>query len=235
MKNAVITGGGSGVGRALALTMVAAGWRVAILGRRRDTLEDTAHLAGARGADIVVQTCDVGDPAAVAIMAAAVRDRLGDVDVLVNAAGTNAPQRLLHELTLDDYHRLIATNLSGAFYCVQAFLPAMRARGAGTIVNVVSEAGKAASMKAGPAYVMSKFGLTGFTQSINAEERANGIRACAVFPGDIDTPILDQRPSPPDAAARARMLQAEDVAECILFCINAPGHVVVEEMLVRPR
>ena len=235
MKSAVITGGGSGVGRALTLKMVAAGWRVAILGRRLDSLRDTARLAGPRGADIVVHTCDVGDPEAVAVMARAVGDRLGDVDALVNAAGTNTPERLLHELSLDDYHRLIATNLNGAFYCAQAFLPGMRARGAGTIVNVISEAGKVATAKAGPAYVMSKFGLAGFTQSINAEERTHGIRACAVFPGDINTPILDQRPAPPNAAARARMLQADDVAECVLFCINAPGHVVVEEMLVRPR
>jgi NADP-dependent 3-hydroxy acid dehydrogenase YdfG len=82
---------------------------------------------------------------------------------------------------------------------------------------------------------MSKFGLAGLTQSINAEERANGIRACAIFPGDIDTPLLDKRPAPPDAAARAKMLHAEDVAECAVFCLNLPEHVVVEEMLVRPR
>jgi NAD(P)-dependent dehydrogenase (short-subunit alcohol dehydrogenase family) len=111
----------------------------------------------------------------------------------------------------------------------------MRARGSGTIINIVSDAGKQASPKAGPAYVMSKFGLAGLTQSINAEERAHGIRACAIFPGDIDTPLLDQRPVPPDAAARARMMRAEDVAECTLFCINLPSHVIVEEILVRPR
>ena len=118
---------------------------------------------------------------------------------------------------------------------MQAFLPQMRARGSGTIVNIVSDAGKQASPKAGPAYVMSKFGLAGLTQSINAEERGNGIRACAIFPGDIDTPLLDKRPHPPDAAARARMMRAEDVADCALFCINLPPHVIVEEMLVRPR
>jgi len=223
------------VGRALALRMIAMGWRVAIVGRRLDTLRETADLAGSHGPDLVVQTCDVGDAAAVSAMAAAVLGRLGDVDVLVNAAGTNAPRRLLHELSLDDYHRLIATNLNGAYYCAQAFLPGMRARGTGTIVNIVSEAGKQATMKAGPAYVMSKFGLAGLNQSLNAEERGHGIRACAIFPGDIDTPILDQRPVPPDAAARARMLQAEDVAACAMFCIEQPQHVIIEEMLVRPR
>ena len=82
---------------------------------------------------------------------------------------------------------------------------------------------------------MSKFGLAGLTQSINAEERANGIRACGIFPGDIDTPLLDRRPQPPDAAARAKMMRAEDVADCALLCINLPPNVIVEEMLVRPR
>ena len=82
---------------------------------------------------------------------------------------------------------------------------------------------------------MSKFGLAGLTQSINAEERAHGVRACAIFPGDIDTPLLDKRPQPPDAAARAKMMQPEDIAECALLCIHLPPHVIVEEMLVRPR
>src|SRR5258707_4318290 len=111
----------------------------------------------------------------------------------------------------------------------------MCARRSGNIVNNVSEAGKQASPKSGPAYVMSKFGLAGLTQSINAEERANGIRACAIFPGDIDTPLLDKRPEPPNAAARAQMLRPEDVAACALLAINLPPRAVVEEILIRPR
>jgi NAD(P)-dependent dehydrogenase (short-subunit alcohol dehydrogenase family) len=111
----------------------------------------------------------------------------------------------------------------------------MRARGRGTIVNIVSDAGKQASPKAGPAYVMSKFGLAGLTQSINAEERGRGIRACAIFPGDIDTPLLEKRPSPPTAEARAKMLQAEDVAACVLLAINLPERAIVEELIIRPR
>ena len=130
-------------------------------------------------------------------MAKQLLERFKSVEVLVNAAGTNAPKRSLRELSLKDYHRLLDTNLNGAYYCVQAFLPGMRAQQSGTIVNIVSDAAKQASAKAGPAYVMSKFGLAGLTQSINAEEKANGIRACAIFPGDIDTPLLDLRPRPP--------------------------------------
>ena len=156
------------------------------------------------------------------------------MEVLVNAAGTNAPRRALAVLSPEDYHEMINTNLNGAYYCVQAFLPGMRARRRGTIINIVSEAGKLASPKAGPAYVMSKFGLAGLNQSINAEERAHGVRACAIFPGDIDTPILDKRPQPPDAAARATMLQSEDIAECAWLCLNLPARAVVEEILIRP-
>jgi NADP-dependent 3-hydroxy acid dehydrogenase YdfG len=130
---------------------------------------------------------------------------------------------------------MINTNLNGAYYCVQAFLPQMRTRKSGTIVNIVSDAGKQASPKAGPAYVMSKFGLAGLTQSINAEERGHGIRACAIFPGDIDTPLLNKRPQPPESAARELMMKPEDIAECVWLCLTLPSRVIVEEMLVRPR
>jgi NAD(P)-dependent dehydrogenase (short-subunit alcohol dehydrogenase family) len=168
-------------------------------------------------------------------MAKKVLAELGEVEVLVNAAGTNAPRRALEVLSLEDYRAMIDTNLNGAYYCVQSFLPQMRARGSGTIVNIVSDAGKQANPKAGPAYVMSKFGLAGLTQSINCEERLRGVRACAIFPGDIDTPLLDKRPLVPDAAARSKMMQADDIADCALLCINLPPRAIVEEMIVRPR
>src|SRR5215207_7701802 len=235
MKNAVITGAGSGVGRETALALVKQGWRVAIIGRRADALAETAKLAGGDTSRVVVIPCDIGDVDAVRLMAERVLQEFGGVEVLVNAAGTNAPKRALEVLSLEDYRAMMDANLHGAYYCVQAFLPGMRARGSGTIVNVVSDAGKQASPKAGPAYVMSKFGMAGLTQSINAEERGRGVRACAIFPGDIDTPLLDKRPAPPDAAARAKMMLPEDIAECALLAINLPSRVVVEEMLVRPR
>ena len=234
-KTAVVTGAGSGVGQAIALSLAKEGWRVALTGRRAQALEETVELAGPRGNQFLVCPCDIGDPAAVGEMSARVLRKFNEVEVLVNAAGTNAPRRALAELSPADYHAMIDTNLNGAYYCVQAFLPQMRTRKSGTIVNIVSDAGKQASPKAGPAYVMSKFGLAGLTQSINAEERAHGIRACAIFPGDIDTPLLDKRPAPPDAAARTKMLKSEDVAECAMLCINLPPRVIVEEIVVRPR
>lgn len=234
-RTVVITGAGSGVGRATAVALAKQGWRMALLGRTQSALDETAQLTGLPKHDVLVIPCDIGRVEQVQQMARAVLEIFKTVDVLVNAAGTNAPKRSLEVLSLDDYHAMIDTNLHGAYYCVQAFLPQMRQRQTGTIVNIVSDAGKQASPKAGPGYVVSKWGLAGLTQAINAEERGHGVRACAIFPGDINTPLLDKRPAPPDAAARARMMTAEDIAECALLAINLPPRAIVEEILVRPR
>lgn len=229
---AVVTGAGSGVGRATALLLAEAGWRVALVGRRAEALQETAALAGAAA---IVAPCDIRDQDAVERMAAEVTAQLGaEAEALVNAAGTNTPARSLAALSAEDYHRLIDTNMHGAYYCAQAFLPGMRRRRSGTIVNIASIAGLRASPLAGAAYVMSKFGMAGLTQAINAEERANGVRACAIFPGDINTPLLDLRPSPPPPEARARMLQPEDVARCALLAISLPARAVVEELVLMP-
>ena len=233
-KTAVVTGAGSGVGQAIALALVEQNWDVALVGRRESMLRETSQLAGDFRQHFMICPCDISDLSEVRGMAERVLAEFKGIEVLVNAAGTNAPKRALEVLSLDDYLVMLNTNLHGAYFCVQAFLPQMRARKSGTIINIVSEAGKQASPKAGPAYVMSKFGLAGLTQSINAEERANGIRACAIFPGDVDTPLLDKRPTPPNAAARARMLRPEDVAACALLAISLPPRAVVEEILVRP-
>ena len=234
-KTAVVTGAGSGVGQSIALKLARQGWRVALVGRRAEALGETVRLAGSLAKQFLACPCDIGEQAAVAKIAATILAEFKDVEVVVNAAGTNAPRRSLEVLSLDDYHAMMNTNLHGAYYIVQAFLPRMRARQSGTIINIVSDAGKQASPKAGPAYVMSKFGMAGLNQAINAEERPHGIRACAIFPGDIDTPLLDKRPLIPDATARARMMKPEDIADCALLCINLPSRAVVEEMLVRPR
>jgi len=233
-KTAVVTGAGSGVGQAVALVLAKQGWRVAIVGRRSETLKETVERGGTDKDKLFVFACDIGRNDSVAKLGQEVLAKFGSVEALVNAAGTNAPKRALEVLSLEDYHAMIDTNLNGAYYITQAFLPAMRARKSGTIVHIVSDAGKQASPKAGPAYVMSKFGLAGLTQSINAEERGNGIRACAIFPGDIDTPLLDKRPSPPPAEARAKMMRAEDIAECVMLAINLPSRAVVEELIIRP-
>jgi NAD(P)-dependent dehydrogenase (short-subunit alcohol dehydrogenase family) len=236
VSTVVVTGAGSGVGRAIALKFAAEGWQVALVGRRIEPLNETASLAGPGAADrIATFPCDVSAPDAVTAMGAAVLDRFRAVDVLVNAAGINVPQRSFELLSLDDWHAVVATNLHGSYYCVRAFLPGMRERQAGTIVNINSDVGKIARDLAGPAYVSSKFGLSGLTQQINAEERKNGVRACSICPRDINTPLLDKRPQPPSAEARARMLQPEDIANCAWLVATLPPRAIVEEILLSSR
>jgi NADP-dependent 3-hydroxy acid dehydrogenase YdfG len=235
IKTAVVTGAGSGMGQAIALALAKQNWQVALVGRREASLRATAAQAEKCAGQFLICPCNVGDAAAVAAMGKLVLEKFTAVQVLVNAAGLNVPQRSLAELSPADYHLMLNTNLNGAYYCVQAFLPQMRARQSGTIINIVSDAAKQASHKAGPAYSMSKFGLLGLTQAINAEERANGVRACAILPGDTDTLLLNRRPTPPTVEARARMLQPADVAECALLAINLPPRAIVEEILIRPR
>jgi NAD(P)-dependent dehydrogenase (short-subunit alcohol dehydrogenase family) len=236
VSTAVITGAGSGVGRAVALKFAAEGWNVALVGRRQEPLVEVAAAAGpGTGASVSVFPCDVSDAASVATMGEAVLARFGRVDVLVNSAGINVPQRSFEKLSLDDWHAVLATNLHGAYYCVRAFLPSMRARGAGTIVNINSDVGKVARDLAGPAYVSSKFGLMGLTAQINAEERSRGIRACSICPRDVNTPLLDKRPQPPSHDARARMLQPEDLAACVWLVATMPQRVVMDEISLSSR
>jgi NADP-dependent 3-hydroxy acid dehydrogenase YdfG len=145
------------------------------------------------------------------------------------------PERRLEVLSQDDWHRVLGTNLHGAYYCVQAFLPRMRQRGTGTIININSDAGQMAREVSGAAYVASKFGLRGLTQQINAEERGHGVRACSICPRDVNTPLLDKRPQPPPADVRARMIQPEDLAECVWLVATLPSRVVLDEISMSSR
>ncbi len=233
-KVAVITGAGSGVGRATAVKLAQSGWTVVLIGRTEATLKATAELTTKPDA-CMIAPLRIGDLDTTNKIAAEVLKRFGRIDLVVNAAGTNVPKRSLEVLSMTDYHEMMDSNLNGAFYLIQAFLPTMRKQKSGTVVNIVSDAGRQASPKAGPGYVVSKFGMVGLTQAINAEERPNGIRACAILPGDIDTPLLDKRPAPPNSEARAKMLQPDDVADCVMLATNLPDRAVIEELLIRPR
>jgi len=228
---ALVTGAGSGIGRASALRLVKEGWRVALIGRRPDALAETAQLAGGSAS---IHPCDVADAAAVGRVVADVLQAFGRIDALVHCAGTNIARRSWEQVSAEDYRHLLAANLDGVFHCVQAVLPGMRQQGSGTIVVINSEAGRVANAKAGAAYVVSKFGLAGLVQSLNAEERAHGIRACSIFPGDVNTPLLDKRPVPPPPEARVKMLQPEDVAAAVWLAVSLPPRAIIEELIMRP-
>lgn len=231
-KVTLVTGAGSGIGRAAAARLAAEGSAIALVGRTEAKLAETA--AGLRGADTWIHAADVADPAAVAGLVKALLDRYGRLDVLVDAAGINVPKRSLAEGSIEDYQAVLGVNLGGAFLLARAALPSMRAQGAGTMIFVASDSGLRGNNFAGVAYVASKFGLRGLAQAINAEERQSGIRATTIYPGEVNTPILDRRPTPPPPEARLKMLQPEDVAECIALAALLPPRAIVEELTVRP-
>lgn len=231
---AVVTGAGTGIGRATAIALGRAGARVVLSGRRREPLEAVAADLHAAGVTALVQPGDVTRPEAAATLADAASEAWGRLDLLVNNAGLNTRVRDLAAISVDDWREVIEVNLLGTFLPTRSALPAMRAAGRGTVVNVASIAGLTASLLSGPAYSASKAAVVSFTQSINLAERRHGIRACAICPGEVETPIMDLRPSPPSAEARATMLQPEDIAETILHVAALPARAAVELISIRP-
>jgi NADP-dependent 3-hydroxy acid dehydrogenase YdfG len=235
-KTAIVTGASSGVGRATAIALASAGWDVALLARRADALQKTIDLAPTDArARMHAHPCDIADKSAVDSIVRTFLQRAGRVDALVNAAGTNIPNRSLADMTEERFREVFDVNLTGALNTIQAVLPAMRKQQGGTVVNVNSIAGQNASVLSGASYVMSKFALAGLTQSINAEEARHNIRACSIFPGDINLLLLEKRPTPPPLDVRSKMLQPQDLADCILMVLNLPPRAVVEELRIVPR
>jgi len=234
-KIAVVTGSSSGVGRATAISLARAGWKVGLVARRKDALQKTVEEAHDVAGSMVVYPLDIADKSAVDAMAKSMLEKFGRIDAVINAAGTNIPDRSLASLTDEKYKEVFDANLVGALNVVQAFLPAMRKQQGGTIVNINSIAGQNASVLSGVAYVMSKFALAGLTQSINVEEGKHNIRATSIFPGDINTAILEKRPTPPPIEARTKMMQPQDIADCIMLVLNLPSRAVIEELRIVPR
>ena len=230
---AIVTGAGTGIGAAIAAALHEAGAAVTLVGRRAEPLAD---VAGRLGADRVrVRPCDVSDRDAVQ---AAFRDAAqahGPATILVNNAGINTNPRSVAEVSLADWDRTVAVDLSGVFYCVRAALPAMRAAGGGTVVNVASTAGRWGSSLAGAAYSAAKHGVVGLTSVINDEESRHGIRCTAILPGEVETPILEQRPEPVSVERRRAMLQPEDVAAAALLAATLPDRACITELVIKPR
>ena len=183
-QTALITGAGSGIGRAVAVSLDGIGLRVALVGRDRAKLEETrAELSEPGRATALVVPCDVADRAAVTAMAERVLAELGAIDVLVCNAGTNVRHRSLETLDPADWDRMIATNLTGAYNLVHAVLPAMRARGKGLVVQICSISGKRASVLGGAGYSASKFGQAALGICLGREEGPHGIRSTRDLPG----------------------------------------------------
>src|SRR5919201_972318 len=234
---AVVTGASSGLGRATALELAAAGADVVLLARSASQLAEVAQDVEALGRRALPIPIDLADATALATAVGQIEERLGGIDVLVNAAATNTPGPI-EELEVADWDRVLAVNLRAPFLLAKLAFPSMRRRGGGTVVNVSSVAGKRGWANAA-AYCASKFALSGLTQALAAEGRQHGIRVCVLFPGAMATPwgvwSAAERKEQGTATAPAReALPPADVAALIVWLAAAPSELVLNEAIVTP-
>jgi NAD(P)-dependent dehydrogenase (short-subunit alcohol dehydrogenase family) len=233
-KVALVTGASTGMGRAIAVALAGEGAALGLVARGRQALEEAAAAARARGATVLAFAGDVADEAFAKSVVEELIEGLGRIDLLVNNAGTNTFHRNLADMPVEDWRRVFETNVTGAFLFTRLVLRAMRKAGQGQVINITSGAGIAPNPPAGVAYSASKHALHSLTTSINLEERRHGIRACAIAPGETDTPNLGLRPRPPAPEGLAKMLRPEDIANAVLYVASQPPHVSVELVVVNP-
>jgi NADP-dependent 3-hydroxy acid dehydrogenase YdfG len=233
-KIAWVTGAGTGIGLAGAQALAQAGATVVMSGRRGEVLEREAGALRKTGLQAEVEPLDVSDAQAVQRVAHAIVERHGKVDILVNSAGLNVPNRYWRNQTLEGWDEVIGINLDGSFFTSLAVLPGMRALRDGLIINISSWAGVYHAQLTGAAYNASKHAVIAMTETINMEECANGIRACAICPAEVATPIMDRRPVPPSAEDRARMLQPADLGRTIRFVAEMPATACINQLIISP-
>ena len=230
-KVAWVTGAGSGIGESAAIKLADAGCKVILSGRRRTLLEKVAEQIQKQ---VFVEPVDVSDFDSVISVANSIVESYGSIDIGVFSAGINIKNRDWPVLSVEDWNQVINIDLNGAFYCCQSVLPSMRSNGGGLIINISSMAAKNPASLSGPAYISAKHAMNAMTASLIFEERNNGIRATAVCPGEVATPILDNRPIPVSEDDKARILQSDDLGELILFLAKQPPHVTINEVLINP-
>lgn len=188
-KSAVVTGASRGIGRAIALDLARAGADIVLVARSEDRLREVADRVRELGREAHVVPCDVTDPDAVALAATRAGTAVGEVHILVNAAGIGIWKPFL-EITPDEHEAMMATNYWGTFWWIRHVLPAMAERGTGVIVNISSGAGKFAfGVTSG--YSASKFAVTGLSEALYREHRSRGVRVCCLHPGSVRTDFWD--------------------------------------------
>jgi NADP-dependent 3-hydroxy acid dehydrogenase YdfG len=232
-QTAIIAGASSGMGRATALAFAAEGARLVLAARRQGEIEALAAEIAKAGGDALARAADVSRRDEVDVVVRAAVERFGRVDVLVNCAGVNVPNRQMAALDQAGWDRIIGINLTGAFHCTQAVLPAMRGQGGGLIIHVGSISGLWGDFS-GAAYQASKHGIVGLANATRMEERLNGIRVTVIYPGLCDTPILKNRPVPPSPEQRAKMMQPEDIAAACVFAASLPPRTYVSDLTLMP-
>ena len=233
MRSVWITGAGTGIGRAMARRFAEEGAVVTLTGRRRAPLEEVAREIEQAGGTARVAPADVLDRDVLAGLVDAIVAETGSLDVVANNAGINIPDRHWSQLDWASWDQLIDINVKGALNVIAAALPPMRQQGGGLILNTASWAGRFYSHVSGVPYGASKHALMSINASLNSEEGKYGIRATALCPAEVATPLLEERPNYSEEMAAAA-IQPEDLAETAVHVAKLPARIVVHEIVVAP-
>jgi NAD(P)-dependent dehydrogenase (short-subunit alcohol dehydrogenase family) len=232
-KTALVTGGGTGIGWGIARALAAEGCRVAIAGRREAVLRQAVESWRQKPA-LQYYAADVADREAVRRMFHWAAEALGPIDMLINSAGANIRNRSMLEMDPEQWDEVMAANATGAYNCMYFVLPQMRERRDGLIVNISSISGKRASQLGGVAYSASKFAMSALGVCVANEDNQYGIRITNVYPGEVNTPILDKRPNPVSDEHKAAILQPEDVGALIVAIALLPPRAHIPEVIIKP-
>jgi 3-oxoacyl-[acyl-carrier protein] reductase len=225
---ALVTGGGRGIGAAIAATLADLGAAVILCGRTRAPLDSTAQVISKAGARAEALECDVMDLRSVESASAHIEKSFGRLDILINNAGVGGFGGPLHQMPPESWEQVLNTNLRGVYYCIRAFAPLMIRARTGHIINISSLAGKNA-LPNGAAYAASKWGLNGLSYSVAEELRVHNIRVSVVCPGSVDTEL-----TPHAGKDKSRMLRPEDVAHTVAMLVTQAPQSFVSEILLRP-
>lgn len=233
-KIAWVTGAGSGIGEAAALALVEEGATVVLTGRRKEPLEALASRIQSNGGRATADAADLTNAEAVDGVLQRIARTFSRLDLLVNNAGVNILGRSWSKLSSDGIDTLIQGNLTSAFNCVRAVLPMMRAQGGGQMIHTSSMSGRNIGPMAGPGYIATKHAVVAMSHSINVEECVNGIRSTVLCPGEVNTPILKNRPNPLSDEELAKMLRPEDCGDLIRYIACLPPSVTMNEVWLTP-
>ncbi len=230
-KIAWITGAGSGIGENAAIKLSALGMKVILSGRDKNKLKLTADKCKN---ETSIKPLDVANNKKVEQTSKEIIEKYTNIDVLINSAGINVEQRDWDVINKNDWDNIFQTNVNGLFYCCKSVLPYMKVKQDGLIINISSWAGKEVSLLSGVTYTSSKHAVNAMTETINMKYCNLGIRACALCPGEVATPILDKRPKKLSIEQKNKMLQPDDLGETIAFLCQMPKHVCINQLIISP-
>ncbi len=233
-KVSIITGAGTGIGKVAAVMFAEAGSDLVLAGRRQAPLDEVAELAREHGVEVKVKPTDLENGDAAADLGRWSLERFGKVDILVNNAGHSSRVRSLRYVGPEEWDSVFKVNVEGVYRLTQSVLANMIDRGTGTVITVSSMAALNPGLLGGAPYSAAKAASLNMIRGMNTELAKFGVRACAIMPGEVDTPILENRPRPPDADDRSTMMQAEDIAQAIFLCAAMPQRTIVEQVVMMP-